>query len=383
VASSGEESSESRAGKVVAVCEEASAIETEEEGGGGEGRGREETHDLFVAHAAGCRVSRARRQRVPADLLLEVGARASGSSSSSSPRARAGPKAAAVPPPPRSRSTHSSTADPLHLDHGLRPRPPCRPLCPARPRPPWPRRGRVRQLPSPPLARPPPRGTLALACPPPAPSPAPPIHPATRRDARPSSATRPSRPPSLHLISALALPPSASCAPQPTSTDPPLDPACRPSSSRRTSFRSTSPPSRATSVCESPARSSLLSLSCRPPRLTPTPAPAHSLANHVPSIESLKPGVLEVIEGSANESKKWFGPSPSPSSVRTLSVRPLTRRTLLQSRVASPTFTLCVLSVSSALGASPTGGGSRPLRSAGCAHFSKADTPRTLCRTTP
>ncbi|GAA5915103.1 hypothetical protein JCM8208_002627 [Rhodotorula glutinis] len=30
------------------------------------------------------------------------------------------------------------------------------------------------------------------------------------------------------------------------------------------------------------------------------------LANHVPSIESLKPGVLEVIEGSANESKKWF-----------------------------------------------------------------------------
>ncbi|GAA6007763.1 hypothetical protein JCM11491_003956 [Sporobolomyces phaffii] len=30
------------------------------------------------------------------------------------------------------------------------------------------------------------------------------------------------------------------------------------------------------------------------------------LANHVPSIESLKPGVLEVIEGSSNESKKWF-----------------------------------------------------------------------------
>ncbi|KAK4054614.1 delta subunit of the central stalk of mitochondrial F1F0 ATP synthase, atp16 [Microbotryomycetes sp. JL221] len=28
------------------------------------------------------------------------------------------------------------------------------------------------------------------------------------------------------------------------------------------------------------------------------------LANHVPSIESLKPGVLEVIEGS--ETKKWF-----------------------------------------------------------------------------
>jgi hypothetical protein len=32
-----------------------------------------------------------------------------------------------------------------------------------------------------------------------------------------------------------------------------------------------------------------------------------SLANHVPSIESLKPGMLEVIEGSAAESKKWFG----------------------------------------------------------------------------
>ncbi|BGP49221.1 delta subunit of the central stalk of mitochondrial F1F0 ATP synthase, atp16 [Rhodotorula kratochvilovae] len=31
-----------------------------------------------------------------------------------------------------------------------------------------------------------------------------------------------------------------------------------------------------------------------------------NLANHVPSIEALKPGVLEVIEGSANESKKWF-----------------------------------------------------------------------------
>ncbi|GAA6002900.1 F1F0 ATP synthase subunit delta [Rhodotorula paludigena] len=30
------------------------------------------------------------------------------------------------------------------------------------------------------------------------------------------------------------------------------------------------------------------------------------LANHVPSIEALKPGILEVIEGSANESKKWF-----------------------------------------------------------------------------
>ena len=31
------------------------------------------------------------------------------------------------------------------------------------------------------------------------------------------------------------------------------------------------------------------------------------LANHVPSIESLKPGVLEVIESSGGQSKKWFG----------------------------------------------------------------------------
>ena len=41
---------------------------------------------------------------------------------------------------------------------------------------------------------------------------------------------------------------------------------------------------------------------------TETDEPAallNSLANHVPSIESLKPGVLEVIEGS--ETKKWFG----------------------------------------------------------------------------
>ena len=35
----------------------------------------------------------------------------------------------------------------------------------------------------------------------------------------------------------------------------------------------------------------------------------HSLANHVASIESLKPGVIEVIEGNAAESKKWFGRS--------------------------------------------------------------------------
>jgi len=32
-----------------------------------------------------------------------------------------------------------------------------------------------------------------------------------------------------------------------------------------------------------------------------------SLANHVASIEPLAPGVLEVIEGTSNESKKWFG----------------------------------------------------------------------------
>lgn len=32
------------------------------------------------------------------------------------------------------------------------------------------------------------------------------------------------------------------------------------------------------------------------------------LANHVPSIEALKPGVLEVIDGSDN--KKWFGAHP-------------------------------------------------------------------------
>lgn len=34
--------------------------------------------------------------------------------------------------------------------------------------------------------------------------------------------------------------------------------------------------------------------------------PLNSLANHVPSVEALKPGVLEVLEG-AGESKKWFG----------------------------------------------------------------------------
>lgn len=30
------------------------------------------------------------------------------------------------------------------------------------------------------------------------------------------------------------------------------------------------------------------------------------LANHAPTIEPLRPGVVEVIEGS-NQSKKWFG----------------------------------------------------------------------------
>ncbi|KAH8922422.1 epsilon subunit of F1F0-ATP synthase N-terminal domain-containing protein [Atractiella rhizophila] len=30
------------------------------------------------------------------------------------------------------------------------------------------------------------------------------------------------------------------------------------------------------------------------------------LANHVPVIEPLKPGIVEVIEGSAADSKKWF-----------------------------------------------------------------------------
>jgi F-type H+-transporting ATPase subunit delta len=33
------------------------------------------------------------------------------------------------------------------------------------------------------------------------------------------------------------------------------------------------------------------------------------LANHVPTIEALRPGVVEVIE-SGNASKKWFGKWP-------------------------------------------------------------------------
>lgn len=50
--------------------------------------------------------------------------------------------------------------------------------------------------------------------------------------------------------------------------------------------------------------------------------PLNSLANHVPSVEALKPGVLEVLEG-AGESKKWFGtysvsdlPAQQPKTLR-------------------------------------------------------------------
>jgi F-type H+-transporting ATPase subunit delta len=31
------------------------------------------------------------------------------------------------------------------------------------------------------------------------------------------------------------------------------------------------------------------------------------LANHVPSVEALRPGVVEVIEENGAASKKWFG----------------------------------------------------------------------------
>ena len=34
------------------------------------------------------------------------------------------------------------------------------------------------------------------------------------------------------------------------------------------------------------------------------------LANHVASIEPLRPGVVEVIEENGQQSKKWFGMSP-------------------------------------------------------------------------
>lgn len=33
------------------------------------------------------------------------------------------------------------------------------------------------------------------------------------------------------------------------------------------------------------------------------------LAGHVPTIEALKPGVIEVIEGQAASGRKWFGES--------------------------------------------------------------------------
>ena len=39
------------------------------------------------------------------------------------------------------------------------------------------------------------------------------------------------------------------------------------------------------------------------------------LANHVPVIEPLKPGIIEVIEG-AGSSKKWFGGCHSSSHER-------------------------------------------------------------------
>jgi len=38
------------------------------------------------------------------------------------------------------------------------------------------------------------------------------------------------------------------------------------------------------------------------------------LANHVPSVEQLRPGLVEVIEENAGASKQFFGtPSPGPS----------------------------------------------------------------------
>ena len=37
------------------------------------------------------------------------------------------------------------------------------------------------------------------------------------------------------------------------------------------------------------------------------------LANHVPSIEPLRPGIVEVIE-SGSASKKWFGKKKTPLS---------------------------------------------------------------------
>ena len=51
------------------------------------------------------------------------------------------------------------------------------------------------------------------------------------------------------------------------------------------------------------------------------------LANHVPSIEALRPGVVEVIEAAG--SKKWFGEPNMAAFVSSL------KRCLFQSLVAS------------------------------------------------
>ena len=37
------------------------------------------------------------------------------------------------------------------------------------------------------------------------------------------------------------------------------------------------------------------------------------LAGHVPTIEALKPGVVEVVEGQGSQGKKWFSEYTSPS----------------------------------------------------------------------
>lgn len=103
--------------------------------------------------------------------------------------------------------------------------------------------------------------------------------------------------------------------------------AARPSSSRRTLFRSTLPPTPVTwgkPASQQPAQlhpiSSLFFFSSsssfsrgdraarRRRRLTPSVLSSNSiLSNHVASVESLKPGMLEVFEGTGPESKKWFG----------------------------------------------------------------------------
>jgi F-type H+-transporting ATPase subunit delta len=33
------------------------------------------------------------------------------------------------------------------------------------------------------------------------------------------------------------------------------------------------------------------------------------LANHVPTVEALRPGIVEVIEEAGGQGKKWFGES--------------------------------------------------------------------------